>query len=139
SAFPAFRLRYRPCARTSSCRNRRHLPRKPIRKELPINRSSASSQAQPPSVWPNTLCGLRSNFGKVKASISPQTGLRLEDVFRSSAHRFAMTSTNHHPVDPVKLEKLAEVAVKVGLQLQKGQDLVVTAPVVAMPLVRLIT
>ncbi|MDE1996600.1 MAG: aminopeptidase [Rhizobiaceae bacterium] len=50
-----------------------------------------------------------------------------------------MTSTNHHPVDPVKLEKLAEVAVKVGLQLQKGQDLVVTAPVVAMPLVRLIT
>jgi aminopeptidase len=42
-------------------------------------------------------------------------------------------------VDPVKLEKLAEVAIKVGLQLQKGQDLVITAPVVAMPLVRLIT
>ncbi|HEY0124128.1 MAG TPA: aminopeptidase [Rhizobium sp.] len=48
-------------------------------------------------------------------------------------------STNHHPVDPAKLEKLAEVAVKVGLQLQEGQDLVITAPVVAMPLVRLIT
>src|ERR1700744_587964 len=46
---------------------------------------------------------------------------------------------NTHSVDPAKLEKLAEVAVKVGLQLQKGQDLVVTAPVVAMPLVRLIT
>ncbi|PZM12266.1 aminopeptidase [Rhizobium tubonense] len=42
-------------------------------------------------------------------------------------------------VDPVKLDKLAEVAVKVGLQLQKGQDLIITAPVVAMPLVRLIT
>jgi aminopeptidase len=49
------------------------------------------------------------------------------------------SSPNHHPVDPAKLEKLAEVAVKVGLQLQKGQDLVITAPVVAMPLVRLIT
>ncbi|MGY5807204.1 aminopeptidase [Rhizobium sp. LEGMi198b] len=48
-------------------------------------------------------------------------------------------SPNHHPVDPAKLEKLAEVAVKVGLQLQKNQDLVITAPVVAMPLVRLIT
>ncbi|MBB4567638.1 aminopeptidase [Rhizobium leucaenae] len=48
-------------------------------------------------------------------------------------------SPNHHPVDPAKLEKLAEVAVKVGLQLQKSQDLVITAPVVAMPLVRLIT
>src|ERR1700712_4226192 len=42
-------------------------------------------------------------------------------------------------VDPVKLEKLAEVAIKVGLQLQRGQDLVITAPVVAIPLVRLIT
>lgn len=43
------------------------------------------------------------------------------------------------PVDPVKLEKLAEVAVKIGLQLQKHQDLVMTAPVAALPLVRLIT
>jgi len=42
-------------------------------------------------------------------------------------------------IDPVKLDKLAEVAIKVGLQLQKGQDLVLTAPLVAMPLVRLIT
>ncbi|ACM25154.1 aminopeptidase [Agrobacterium sp. SHOUNA12C] len=51
-----------------------------------------------------------------------------------------MTSaSNHHPVDTAKLEKLAEVAVKVGLQLQGGQDLLVTAPVAAMPLVRLIT
>jgi len=39
-------------------------------------------------------------------------------------------------IDPVKLDRLAEVAVKVGLQLQEGQDLLLTAPVVALPLVR---
>ena len=39
-------------------------------------------------------------------------------------------------IDPVKLDKLAEVAIKVGLQLQAGQDLFLTAPVSAMPLVR---
>ena len=39
-------------------------------------------------------------------------------------------------IDPVKLDRLAEVAVKVGLQLREGQDLLVTAPVVALPLVR---
>ncbi|MGL3608249.1 aminopeptidase [Rhizobium sp. G187] len=42
-------------------------------------------------------------------------------------------------IDPVKLDKLAEVAIKVGLQLQQGQDLVLTAPLAAVPLVRLIT
>ena len=42
----------------------------------------------------------------------------------------------HPSVDPQKLEKLAEVAVRVGLQLQKGQDLVMTAPIAALPLVR---
>ncbi|MBX9469604.1 MAG: aminopeptidase [Rhizobium sp.] len=42
-------------------------------------------------------------------------------------------------IDPHKLDKLAEVAIKVGLQLQKGQDLVLTAPLAAVPLVRLIT
>ncbi|MCA1969036.1 MAG: aminopeptidase [Rhizobium sp.] len=42
-------------------------------------------------------------------------------------------------VDPVRLEKLAEVAVKVGLQLEKGQNLVMTAPLAALPLARLIT
>src|ERR1700753_4201357 len=39
-------------------------------------------------------------------------------------------------IDPVKLDRLAEVAVKVGLQLQEGQDVLLTAPVVALPLVR---
>ena len=40
------------------------------------------------------------------------------------------------PIDPVKLDRLAEVAIKVGLQLEPGQDLLVTAPTVALPLVR---
>src|SRR5579872_5799956 len=39
-------------------------------------------------------------------------------------------------IDPVKLDRLAEAAVKVGLQLQEGQDLLVTAPTGALPLVR---
>ena len=39
-------------------------------------------------------------------------------------------------IDPVKLDRLAEVAVKVGLQLKAGQDLFLTAPVAALPLVR---
>ena len=43
------------------------------------------------------------------------------------------------PIDPVKLDRLAEVAIKVGLQLQPGQDLVLTAPMSALPLVRKIT
>jgi len=42
-------------------------------------------------------------------------------------------------IDPVKLDRLAEVAVKVGLQLKAGQDLFLTAPVSALPLVRRIT
>ena len=39
-------------------------------------------------------------------------------------------------IDPVKLDRLAEVAVRVGLNLEPGQDLLITAPVVALPLVR---
>ena len=39
-------------------------------------------------------------------------------------------------IDPVKLDRLAEVAIKVGLQLAPGQDLLITAPVAALPLVR---
>jgi aminopeptidase len=43
---------------------------------------------------------------------------------------------NAPAVDPDKLDKLARVAIQVGLQLQAGQDLVLTAPVAALPLVR---
>ena len=45
---------------------------------------------------------------------------------------------NFPSIDPVKLERLAETAVKVGLRLQPGQDLFLTAPVAALPLARLI-
>ncbi|MEO5620383.1 MAG: aminopeptidase [Cypionkella sp.] len=41
-------------------------------------------------------------------------------------------------IDQSRLEKLAEVAVRVGLNLQEGQDLVLTAPMSALPLVRLV-
>ena len=50
-----------------------------------------------------------------------------------------MTQHQRHivtPIDPVKLDRLAEVAVKVGLQLAPGQDLLITAPAAALPLVR---
>jgi len=40
------------------------------------------------------------------------------------------------PIDAAKLDKLAEVAIKVGLQLQEGQDLVMTGPSTALPLIR---
>ena len=48
------------------------------------------------------------------------------------------THPNNAPatIDPVKLDRLAEVAVKVGLQLRPGQDLFLTAPAAALPLVR---
>ena len=39
-------------------------------------------------------------------------------------------------IDPVKRDRLAEVASRVGLNLQPGQDLLLTAPSVALPLVR---
>ncbi len=47
--------------------------------------------------------------------------------------------TTKDPIDPVKLDKLGEVAIKVGLQLAEGQDLLITAPMTAAPLVRRIT
>jgi aminopeptidase len=48
----------------------------------------------------------------------------------------AYPSNSPSPIDSEKLDKLAQVAIHVGLQLQKGQDLVLTAPVAALPLVR---
>ena len=38
---------------------------------------------------------------------------------------------NFPSIDPAKLDRLAETAVRVGLQLQPGQDLFLTAPVSA--------
>ena len=45
---------------------------------------------------------------------------------------------NFPSIDPTKLQRLAETAVKVGLRLQSGQDLFLTAPVAALPLARAI-
>tara|TARA_R110002073_G_scaffold4803_16_gene30548 strand:+ start:14739 stop:15986 length:1248 start_codon:yes stop_codon:yes gene_type:complete len=45
-------------------------------------------------------------------------------------------SDTQDPIDPVKLDRLAEVSVRTGLNLQPGQDLILTAPVTALPLVR---
>ncbi len=42
-------------------------------------------------------------------------------------------------LDPALLAGLAELAVRVGLNLQPGQDLVMTAPVSALPLARAVT
>ena len=47
-----------------------------------------------------------------------------------------MSHTPHDPVDPVKLDRLAETAIRVGLGLRPGQDLFLTAPTGALPLVR---
>ena len=43
---------------------------------------------------------------------------------------------NFPSIDPAKLDRLAETAVKIGLCLQPGQDLFLTAPVAALPLAR---
>ncbi|WP_273759890.1 aminopeptidase [Bartonella sp. ML70XJBT.G] len=42
----------------------------------------------------------------------------------------------HETISPEMLNRLAEVTVKVGLNLQEGQDLILTAPASALPLVR---
>ncbi|WP_353473971.1 aminopeptidase [Salipiger sp. H15] len=47
-----------------------------------------------------------------------------------------MTST---PIDPMLIDRLAEVAVRTGVNIQPGQQLVLTAPVSALPLVRAVT
>ena len=47
-----------------------------------------------------------------------------------------MTTTP--PIDPVRLDRLAATIVNTGLRLQPGHDLYLTAPVEALPLVRLV-
>lgn len=48
-------------------------------------------------------------------------------------------SRSNAPVNEEKLDKLAQVAVHTGLGLKAGQDLIMTAPLTALPLVRKIT
>lgn len=47
-----------------------------------------------------------------------------------------LTPATTTEIDPTLIARLADVAVNVGLNLQPGQDLVLTAPVEALPLVR---
>ena len=43
------------------------------------------------------------------------------------------------PFDVNMLDRLAEVSIRVGLNLQKGQDLIITGPIEALPLIRRIS
>ena len=43
------------------------------------------------------------------------------------------------PFDVNMLDRLAEVSVRVGLNLQEGQDLIITGPIEALPLIRRIS
>jgi aminopeptidase len=59
----------------------------------------------------------------------------MEEITRG--HFMSEQQRNLSPaIDPIKLDRLAEVAVKVGLRLREGQDLLLTASAVALPLVR---
>ena len=48
----------------------------------------------------------------------------------------AVLSDEDLPFDAKMLDRLAEVSIRVGLDLQPGQDLIITAPVESLPLVR---
>ncbi|MCQ9154349.1 aminopeptidase [Acidomonas methanolica] len=52
---------------------------------------------------------------------------------------FAPMSEPNDTPDPVLLDRLAEVAVHVGLNLQQNQQLIITAPLDSVPLVRRVT
>ncbi len=72
--------------------------------------------------------------------MSPYRGTAVGSGRRRTFSRKVGTMTLHTPgpADP-RLDRLAEVAVRVGLGLAPGQELVMTAPLDAVPLVRRIT
>ena len=47
--------------------------------------------------------------------------------------------SENYQIDPIKIDKLANLSIKVGLGLQKGQNLIITAPLESLQLVRKIT
>ena len=47
--------------------------------------------------------------------------------------------SDKNQIDPNKIDKLANLAIKVGLGFQKGQNLIITAPIESLPLVRKVT
>ena len=50
----------------------------------------------------------------------------------------AISLENSALIDPINLDRLAQTTIKVGLRLEPGQDLLITAPSAALPLVRMI-
>ena len=50
-----------------------------------------------------------------------------------------MTKDEDLPFDPKMLDKMARVCIKFGLNLQHGQDLIITSTVESLPLVRRIS
>jgi aminopeptidase len=84
--------------------------------------------------------GLLSVFRFGGGALYPETGRRFEARDANCQHPPGDSMTTHPrnfpSVDPAKLGRLAEIAVKVGLRLQPGQDLFMTAPVAALPLAR---
>src|SRR5205807_2019778 len=76
-------------------------------------------------------CAADDKLGAIKAGMMAYP--------RTNTGRNSMTTHERNlstPIDPVQLDRLAEVAVKVGLRLREGQDLLLTAPALALPLVR---
>src|SRR6185312_7498750 len=80
------------------------------------------------------IAGVRrfARFGVITAEGSAALNPTASAKRIMTAHQRSVSAS----IDPVKLDRLAEVAVRVGLQLQPGQDLLLTAPSVALPLVR---
>src|ERR1700727_1083557 len=74
-----------------------------------------------------------------RATVWPSRRDCLKEWSQTSSARSQHMTThqrNFPSIDPQKLDRLAETAVRVGLQLQPGQDLFLTAPVSALPLAR---
>ena len=87
-------------------------------------------------------CGTReqSNGILVRHAFSvPQdtttSGANCEDTSHAEP-RMTTHQRNFPSIDPEKLDRLAEMAIKVGLRLQRGPGLFLTAPVAALPLAR---
>ena len=73
---------------------------------------------------------MTSGMGLTEQLVEQAEMMRAESVEGSSFSRLTFEE---------KLDRLAEVAVKVGLGLRPGQEMLLTAPIDALPLVRRIT
>src|SRR5260221_14703278 len=66
--------------------------------------------------------------GPIRPDNSPSPAHEQQAEFMNAHERNIST-----PIDLVKLDRLAEGAIRVGLNLQPGQDLLLTAPSGALP------